>query len=56
LIVASTFFSGVGAIGAALARRVISLVAGLIYFLVGLARTIVALAWVLLQAIFGRRD
>lgn len=56
LVVASTFFIGVGAVGVALARVVISLITGLIRFLVGLARTIVAMAWVLLQAIFGRRD
>jgi hypothetical protein len=54
--VASTFFMGVGAVGAALARVVISLITGLIRFLIGLTRTIVAMAWVLLTAIFGRRD
>ena len=56
LVVASTFFIGVGAVGAVLARGVSSLITGLIRFLVGLARTIVAMAWVLLRAIFGRRD
>jgi hypothetical protein len=54
--VASTLFIGLGALGAALARVTVLLIAGLFHFLVGLARTIVAMAWVLLQAIFGKRD
>jgi hypothetical protein len=55
-LVALTFFMGVGAIGAALARLAVLLVVGTVQFVVGLARTIVALSWVLLQGLFGKRD
>jgi hypothetical protein len=54
--VVSTFFIGLGAVGAALAGAVRFLIIGLFHFLVGLVRTIVAMAWVLLQAIFGRSE
>jgi len=47
---------GVGAIGAALARLAVLLVTGTVQFVVGLARTIVAMSWVLLQGLFGKRD
>ena len=53
---ASTFFIGLGAIGAVLARALFSLITGMFRFLIGLVRTVVAMVWVLLQAIFGRRD
>jgi hypothetical protein len=54
--VASTFFIGIGAVGAALARAILSLITGLFHFLTGLARTLVATVWVLLRGLFGRRD
>ena len=52
---ASTFFIGLGAIGAALVRVVFSLITGVFRLLIGLVRTIVAMVWVLLKAIFSRR-
>jgi hypothetical protein len=54
--VASTFLIGFGAVGVALARLVFSLISGVFRFLIGLVRTTVAMVWVLLKAIFGRRD
>jgi hypothetical protein len=54
--VATTFFIGVGAVGVVLARAIFSLIIGVFRFVVGLVRTIVAMSWVLLQGLFGRRD
>jgi len=48
-LVVLTFFMGVGAIGVVLARLVVVLIAGTVHFVVGLARTIVALSWFFLQ-------
>jgi hypothetical protein len=53
--VASTFFIGLGAIGAALVRVVFSLITGAFRFLIGLVRTVVAMVWIVLKAMFGRR-